>query len=80
MQLIRNALLEGVYGSDEDGNATFCNQSLLRMTGYEADEVVGKDLHTLLHHSYSDGTRYPLEKCQAISPDILHFPARVLVR
>ena len=63
MQLILNALVEGIVGADAQGNVRFCNQALLKMTGYDAGEVVGKNLHALLHHHRPDGTEYPEEDC-----------------
>jgi PAS domain S-box-containing protein len=52
LQLILNAVVEGVCGLDAQGNATFCNDGLLNMTGYSAEEFIGKNFHTLLHHSH----------------------------
>ena len=65
LQLILNAVVEGVCGVDAEGNATFCNDALLKMTGYQAEEFLGKNVHELLHHSRLDGTRYPAEECYA---------------
>jgi two-component system NtrC family sensor kinase len=62
-QLILNAIVEGVCGLDGAGKATFCNEALLKMTGYHADELVGKSVHQLLHPSRPDGTKYPSEEC-----------------
>ncbi len=62
LQLILNAVVEGVCGLAE-GNATFCNDALLSMTGYRTEELVGKNVHTLLDHSRPDGTTYPAEEC-----------------
>ncbi len=62
-QLILNAIVEGVCGLDAAGKATFCNEALLQMTGHQADELVGKSVHQLLHHSRADGTKYPSEEC-----------------
>lgn len=34
------------------------------MLGYKnADEIIGKDMHQLIHYKYSDGSPYPVEKC-----------------
>lgn len=63
MQLILNALSEGICGVDRQGNATFCNEGLLSMTGYRAEELIGNGLHELLHHSHPDGSGYPEEEC-----------------
>ena len=54
MQLILDAFVEGVCGVDSQGNATFCNDAVLRMTGYAADELVGKNLHDLLRGGSPD--------------------------
>ena len=63
MQLILNTIVEGLCGADAQGNATFCNEALLRMTGYRMEEVVGKNLHALLHNRRPDGNPYPGEEC-----------------
>lgn len=63
LQLILNAIVEGLCGLDAEGNVTFCNDTLLRMTGYRADEIIGSNFHELLHHSRPDGTKYPAEEC-----------------
>ncbi len=62
-ELILDAVVEGICGLDADGRATFCNDAVLKMTGYRAEEVVGKDVHELLHHGRPDGTLYPAEEC-----------------
>ncbi len=63
LQKIVDAIESGVCGLDAQGNATFCNDALLKMTGYRAEEIVGQNLHGLLHHSRPDGSRYPAEEC-----------------
>jgi len=55
LQLILNAVVEGFCALDAGGNITFCNDALLRMTGYRTEEIIGNNLHELLHHSRSDG-------------------------
>jgi diguanylate cyclase (GGDEF)-like protein/PAS domain S-box-containing protein len=62
-RLILESAGEGIYGLDQDGKTTFVNPAATRMLGYEADELVGKAMHDLVHHSYPDGSRYPREKC-----------------
>ena len=63
LQEIVDAVESGVCGLDAQGNATFCNEALLKMTGYRAEEIVGQNVHGLLHHSRPDGSRYPAEEC-----------------
>ena len=62
---VLNSLVEGVYGVDTDGNCTFANQSCLRMLGYQSDdELLGKNMHELIHYAYSDGSPYPVSECK----------------
>ena len=57
------SLGEGVYGIDAQGMTTFVNPALERMTGFTARELIGRDAHTLLHHSRADGSTYPPDEC-----------------
>ena len=50
---------EGIYGLDLEGKTTFVNPAVCEMLGYEADELLGQPMHTLVHHSYPDGSTYP---------------------
>ncbi|OGS96716.1 MAG: hypothetical protein A3H31_10240 [Gallionellales bacterium RIFCSPLOWO2_02_FULL_57_47] len=61
-----NSMAEGMYGVDTDGNCTFVNQSFLKMLGYQNDnEVLGKHMHELIHHSHADGSPHPANECKA---------------
>lgn len=64
MQLILDAVVEGVCGIDADGKATFCNEAFLTMTGYCVDELIGHNMHLLLHHSRPNGAPIPMEECE----------------
>jgi PAS domain S-box-containing protein len=62
-KLILESVGDGIFGLDMDGNAIFVNPALLKMTGYEADECIGENMHFVLHHSRSNGTPYIREDC-----------------
>lgn len=65
MHSLLNSMAEGAYGVDIDGNCTFVNQSFLRILKYEhEDEVIGKPIHELIHHSRPDGSPYPASECK----------------
>jgi PAS domain S-box-containing protein len=64
LQQIVDAIESGICGLDAQGNATFCNDALLKMTGYRAAEVVGRNVHGLLHHSRPDRSVCPAEECE----------------
>ncbi|CAM3985083.1 sigma-54 interaction domain-containing protein [Pseudoalteromonas byunsanensis] len=63
-ELLLNAVGEGIYGFDLSGNAVFVNPAAERMTGWRAEELLGKKIHQYHHHSHADGTPYPAEQCQ----------------
>lgn len=62
-QLILSAAGEGIYGVDADGNTTFVNPAAERMLGYPAEELIGKNVHTAIHHSHGDGSDYCVHDC-----------------
>ena len=62
-QLILDAAGEGVYGLDANGNTTFVNQAAERILGWHMEDVIGKPLHDIHHHSHADGSPYPREEC-----------------
>lgn len=67
LQLILNSTAEAIYGMDLDGNCTFCNKSCLKMLGYEnQDELLGKNMHWQIHHSYRDGKLMQLSECRIL--------------
>jgi len=33
------------------------------MLGHESEELIGRYLHDLIHHSYPGGSTYPYEEC-----------------
>ena len=62
-QLILRAAGEGIYGLNADGITIFVNPAAERMLGWTAAELVGKDMHTTVHHSHPDGTFYEHKEC-----------------
>ena len=65
LRLLLGSVFEAIYGMDIDGNCTFCNAACLNLLGYEREEdLLGKNMHQLIHHSHADGRKYPWEKCR----------------
>jgi len=59
-----NATGQGIYGVDMDGNCTFANPSCARLLGCESDaDLLGKNMHDLIHHTRPSGEHYPVEDC-----------------
>ncbi|GAA0817419.1 sigma-54-dependent Fis family transcriptional regulator [Colwellia asteriadis] len=61
--LLLNAMGEGIYGFDIEGNAVFINPAAERMTGWKSEELLGKNIHQYHHHSHANGDHYPSEEC-----------------
>jgi diguanylate cyclase (GGDEF)-like protein/PAS domain S-box-containing protein len=67
LQLILDSTAEAIYGMDTRGICTFCNASCARMLGYdEPSELIGKNMHARIHHSYNDGRPVPAEECRIL--------------
>jgi PAS domain S-box-containing protein len=64
LRLILDSTAEGIYGIDLENRCTFCNAACLRALGYvHADELLGKNMHRLIHHTRTDGTLFPEDEC-----------------
>jgi len=67
LRLILESVGEAIYGIDLEGRCTICNPSLLRLLGYRhAEDLLGKEMHAMIHHTRSDGTPCKEEDCRII--------------
>jgi two-component system, OmpR family, sensor histidine kinase VicK len=57
-ELILESAGDGIYGIDLEGRITFINQASALALGYAPEQLTGRDLHEVIHHSHSDGTPY----------------------
>jgi len=65
LQRLLDSVAEGIYGVDTRGNCTFVNAAFLRILGYwNASEVVGKHIHSLIHYAHADGHPYLASECR----------------
>lgn len=62
-RLILGAAGEGIYGVNTEGITTFVNPAAERMLGYAAAELVGRDMHSVVHHTHADGRHYHSHDC-----------------
>ncbi|MET0105502.1 MAG: PhnD/SsuA/transferrin family substrate-binding protein [Sedimenticola sp.] len=62
-ELILNSVADGIYGVDLQGNSTFVNRAMEQITGWKAEELIGKNQHDILHHTHADGTPHPRHEC-----------------
>lgn len=61
--LILDSVADGIYGVDTQGNSTFVNRAMEEITGWKAEDLIGKNQHNILHHTRADGSHHPGEEC-----------------
>lgn len=66
LRMVLDHTAEGIYGLDLEGRCTFCNPAGLRLLGHASAEcLLGRNLHTLIHHSRADGSPLAEAECGA---------------
>ncbi len=60
---ILEAVADGIYGIDLEGKITVVNPAAAQMLGYKPEELLGRNMHELVHHTRPDGTPYPVADC-----------------
>lgn len=63
-RLILNSAAEGIFGCDSHGTCLYCNSAAVQLLGYDdPQDLLGKNMHDLEHHTRRDGTPFPIEEC-----------------
>jgi PAS domain S-box-containing protein len=65
---------EAVFLMDDRQHCIYANAAAEKLTGYRFEEMRGRPLHDVVHHTKPDGSHYPLEDC----PIDRAFPERAL--
>ncbi len=65
-EALLDATADGLYGIDFDGNCTFINKAGSAVLGYTPEELRGRNMHALIHHTRDDGTPYPEAECPVV--------------
>ncbi|HUI57973.1 MAG TPA: PAS domain S-box protein [Bryobacteraceae bacterium] len=64
VRLLLDSTGEAIFGIDLQGLCTFANRACLRLLGYaDAQAMVGKSVHSLIHHSRADRRPHPQAEC-----------------
>ena len=67
IRLLLDSTAEGIYGLDIQGICTFCNAACIQILGYDnAEQLIGRNMHDLIHHSHANGTAMPAEECDLL--------------
>ncbi|HET6144067.1 MAG TPA: response regulator [Candidatus Acidoferrales bacterium] len=85
IRLLMDSTAEAIYGINREGIITFANPAVLRLLGYEkGTSLLGKSAHHVMHHSYPDGTPFPVKKCHIVesrlSGNAIHLDDEVFWR
>lgn len=62
-QLILDAVGEGIYGVDANGITTFLNPAAELILGYSSEELLGRNMHSMIHYSNLDGSHFCAKDC-----------------
>ncbi len=66
LELILEAADQGICVVDEQGRCTRFNRAASTLTGWRAEEVMGRSLHDLIHHTQRNGMPHPPEACPVL--------------
>jgi PAS domain S-box-containing protein len=65
IRLLLDSTAEAIYGIDAAGLCTFSNPACARLLGYGSpEELVGRNMHQLIHHSTPDGAEVHERDCR----------------
>lgn len=54
IELLLHSTGEAIYGVDNEGRCIFVNSKCLQLLGFGAEELMGKNVHDLIHHTHED--------------------------
>jgi len=62
-QLLLTAVGDGIYGVDCDGKTTFVNKAAEEIIGWKKEQLMGKKIHDIIHHTHVNGSHYHVHNC-----------------
>jgi PAS domain S-box-containing protein len=63
LEAVCNNATVSLFIMDERQQCVYMNPAAEKLTGFTLEEVRGRALHNVIHHTYPDGRPYPLEEC-----------------
>lgn len=63
LSAVLNNTKMAVFLMDEEQRCSYMNAAAEKLTGYSLDETRGRTLHEVVHHTYPDGSPYPIHEC-----------------
>lgn len=58
---------DGLFGIDAQGRLTFINRAGCALLGYTSEQLVGRPIHDIIHHSRPDGSPYDVKDCPTLA-------------
>jgi PAS domain S-box-containing protein len=77
LALLLESTGEGIFGVDMAGTCTFVNRAACEMLGWRTEQVLGRNMHELIHHTYPDGRHYPECDCPIFNAFRRGMPCRI---
>ncbi|HEY0703767.1 MAG TPA: CHASE4 domain-containing protein [Candidatus Acidoferrales bacterium] len=78
VKLLLDSTSSAMYGINSEGHCTFCNPAALHLLGYrDSAELLGRNIHELIHHTRADGSKYPEADCPVLGS--LHHDREVQI-
>jgi PAS domain S-box-containing protein len=77
LALLLESTGEGIFGIDLAGRCMFVNRSAARQLGWPAEEILGRNMHALIHHTHADGRHYPECDCPIFNAFRRGLPCRI---
>ena len=62
-RVLLDTTTEGIYGIDVNGRCTMANRAAGQLLRCTPEELIGKAMHDLIHHSKADNSAHPIEEC-----------------
>lgn len=61
--LLLSSVGDGIYSINPQGLCTFINPVGAKMLGLKPEDVLGKNIHQVHHHTHENGQHYPVHEC-----------------
>jgi PAS domain S-box-containing protein len=58
---------EALYALDAAGRVSFVNRAAEALLGWREHELLGRDMHTVIHYERPDGSPFPAEECPLLA-------------
>jgi len=67
VERLMNVMAEGVLDVNHQGCCTYVNARALEILGYQEEQILGENIHVLIHHSDKSGHEIPVESCPILN-------------